>query len=74
VPTADIGKLKQDKRIAMYRTVVDRLIYLHLDSNRDASPFVTDKDGKELPAIRSRTRACAMRCPSSSTATPSSRA
>jgi len=48
VPTADIGKLKQDKRIAMYRTVVDRLIYLHLDSNRDASPFVTDKDGREL--------------------------
>jgi peptide/nickel transport system substrate-binding protein len=48
VPTADIGKLKQDKRIQMYRTVVDRLIYLHLDSNRDASPFVTDKDGREL--------------------------
>jgi len=48
VPTADIGKLKQDKRIAMFRTVVDRLIYLHLDSNRDASPFVTDKDGNAL--------------------------
>src|SRR5689334_23205076 len=48
VPTADIGKLKQDKRIAMFRTVVDRLIYLHLDSNRDASPFVTGKDGNAL--------------------------
>jgi peptide/nickel transport system substrate-binding protein len=48
VPSADLARLKQDKRIALFRTVVDRLIYLHLDSNRDASPFVTDKDGKPL--------------------------
>jgi peptide/nickel transport system substrate-binding protein len=48
VPTADIARLKQDKRITLYRTVVDRLIYLHLDSDRDASPYVTDKDGKPL--------------------------
>src|SRR5581483_3851873 len=48
VPSSDIARLKQDKRIALYRTVVDRLIYLHLDSNRDASPFVTDKDGNGL--------------------------
>jgi peptide/nickel transport system substrate-binding protein len=48
VPTADLARLKQDKRIGLYRTVVDRLIYLHLDSNRDASPFVTDKDGHPL--------------------------
>src|SRR5437868_7490701 len=48
VPTADIARLKQDKRIALYRTVVDRLIYLHLDSNGDVSPYVTDKDGNPL--------------------------
>jgi peptide/nickel transport system substrate-binding protein len=48
VPTSDIARLKQDKRIALFRTVVDRLIYLHLDSNRDASPFVTDKEGNAL--------------------------
>jgi len=48
VPTADIARLKQDKRFALYRSVVDRLIYLHLDSNRDASPYVTDKEGKPL--------------------------
>jgi len=48
VPTADVARLKQDKRIALHRTVVDRLIYLHLDSNRDASPFVTAKDGTPL--------------------------
>jgi len=48
VPSADLARLKQDKRITLARTVVDRLIYLHLDSNRDASPYVTDKDGKPL--------------------------
>ena len=48
VPTADIARLKQDKRFGMFREVVDRLIYIHLDSNRDASPFVTDKDGRPL--------------------------
>jgi len=48
VPSADLARLKQDKRIGIARTVVDRHIYLHLDSNRDASPFVTDKDGKPL--------------------------
>jgi peptide/nickel transport system substrate-binding protein len=48
VPTSDVAKLKQDKRLAVYRTVADRLIYLHMDSDRDASPFVTDKAGKPL--------------------------
>jgi peptide/nickel transport system substrate-binding protein len=48
VPTADVAKLKQDKRLAIYRTVADRLIYLHMDSDRDVSPFVTDKAGKPL--------------------------
>ena len=35
VPTSDAAKLKQDKRLGIYRTVADRLIYLHLDSDRD---------------------------------------
>src|SRR4029077_11652844 len=48
VPTSDAAKLKTDKRLGIYRTVADRLIYLHLDSDRDVSPFVTDKDGKPL--------------------------
>ena len=48
VPSEDIARLKQDKRFSLYRTVVDRLIYLHLDSSRDASPYVTDKEGKPL--------------------------
>ena len=48
VPPADVVNLRRDKRVNVYRTVADRLIYLHVDSNRDVSPFVTDKAGKPL--------------------------
>ncbi len=48
VPTSDVAQLRKDKRLAVYRTVADRLIYLHMDSDRDVSPFVTDKAGKPL--------------------------
>ena len=48
VPTSDVANLRKDKRVAVFRTVADRLIYLHMVSDRDASPFVTDKAGKPL--------------------------
>jgi len=48
VPPADVVNLRRDKRVNVYRTVADRLIYIHVDSNRDVSPFVTDKAGKPL--------------------------
>jgi peptide/nickel transport system substrate-binding protein len=48
VPTSDAPTLKKDKRLSVFRTVADRLIYLHIDSDRDQSPFVTDKAGKPL--------------------------
>ena len=48
VPTSDVATLKKDNRVALYRTVADRLIYLHMDSEREVSPFVTDRDGKPL--------------------------
>jgi len=48
VPTSDVAKLKSDKRLQIYRVVADRMIYLHLDSDRDVSPFVTDKAGAPL--------------------------
>jgi peptide/nickel transport system substrate-binding protein len=48
VPTSDAAKLKTDKRLTIFRTVADRLIYLHLDSDRNVSPFVTDRDGRPL--------------------------
>jgi len=48
VPTADVAMLRTNKQLTMYRTVADRLIYLHLDSDRDASPMVTDRSGAPL--------------------------
>jgi peptide/nickel transport system substrate-binding protein len=48
VPSADLAKLKADANITLHRVVGNRIIYLHVDSFRDESPFVTDKDGKPL--------------------------
>ncbi len=48
VPTADVARLKGDRKLTLFRTTSDRLIYLHLDSNRDVSPFVTDKTGNAM--------------------------
>jgi len=49
VPTVDIAKLKTNADINLSRIVSNRLIYLHVDSFRDQSPFVTDKAGAVLP-------------------------
>ncbi len=48
VPTADIARIAKSSDLTLYRTVSHRLMYIHLDSNRDRSPFVTAKDGKPL--------------------------
>ena len=48
VPTADVARLKQDKRLGLFRQTSDRLMYVHMDSSRDVTPFVTAKDGKPL--------------------------
>ena len=48
VPTADVARLRANKQLGMYKAVSDRLIYVHLDSDRDASPFVTDKAGAPM--------------------------
>ena len=48
VPTADIANLKSDKRVALSSAVSNRIIYLHMDSDRQQSPFVTGNDGKPL--------------------------
>ena len=48
VPPTDVAQLRKDKRLSTYRTVADRLIFLHMDSDREVSPFVTDKAGKPL--------------------------
>jgi len=48
VPTADMEKLSKNSNVGVFKTVSNRVIYLHLDSSRDKSPFVTDKAGKSL--------------------------
>jgi peptide/nickel transport system substrate-binding protein len=50
VPTADMAQLAKNSSFGVFRTVSNRVIYLHIDSNRDKSPFVTDKAGKPLDA------------------------
>jgi peptide/nickel transport system substrate-binding protein len=51
VPTADIPRLAKDARVSLASAVSNRVIYLHIDSNREKnSPFVTDTAGKPLEA------------------------
>jgi peptide/nickel transport system substrate-binding protein len=49
VPTADLARIAKQPDLSVYRKVSHRIMYLHVDSNRDVSPFVTDKAGKPLP-------------------------
>jgi peptide/nickel transport system substrate-binding protein len=49
VPTSDIKKLSADPNVSLFKMPVFRMMYLHMDSDRDVSPFVTDKAGKPLP-------------------------
>jgi peptide/nickel transport system substrate-binding protein len=48
VPTTDLANLNANKDLSIYRTVSVRLMYLHMDTARDRTPFVTDKAGKPL--------------------------
>ncbi len=50
VPTSDLAKLRRDQRVALSETTGLRIIYIGLDHLRtDASPFITDNDGKPIP-------------------------
>lgn len=49
VPPADLSQLKQNKDIRLASTTSNRVIYLHMDTGREArSPFVTDHAGNTL--------------------------
>jgi len=48
VPTSDLAKLSKAPDISVYRIVSHRVMYLHVDSARDRTPFVTDKAGRPL--------------------------
>ena len=49
VPSADYAKLKTNANLAISQIVGNRIIYIHLDSFRDQTPFATDKTGAVLP-------------------------
>jgi len=49
VPTADLKALKANPKIRLAQAVSNRVIYLHIDSNRDETPFAFDNAGKPLP-------------------------
>jgi len=48
VPTNVLARISANKDLSLYRTVSVRLMYLHLDTARDRTPFATDKAGKPL--------------------------
>ncbi len=47
-PTADIERLKGDSNLTLSQGISNRVIYLHIDHDRDASPFVKGKDGSDI--------------------------
>jgi peptide/nickel transport system substrate-binding protein len=47
-PTADIERLKGDPNLKLSQGISNRVIYLHLDHDRDNSPFVKAKDGSDI--------------------------
>jgi peptide/nickel transport system substrate-binding protein len=48
VPTPDLARLKNDPAVHVVETPSNRVIFLHLDTDRDHTPFVFDNDGKPL--------------------------
>ncbi len=48
VPIPDLERLRREGRFAIFRGPAALVHYVALDSARDASPFVTAKDGKPL--------------------------
>lgn len=48
VPPTDYAKLKSNNAISIFAGPSNRMIFFHLDSDRDKTPFVTGKDGKPL--------------------------
>ena len=48
VPTADIPGLRDNPDVSLSQGVSNRVIYLHIDSDRAVTPMVTAKDGSEI--------------------------
>jgi peptide/nickel transport system substrate-binding protein len=48
VPTPDVARLKANKDLSVFTTSSNRMIFLHLDSDRERTPYAFDKAGKPL--------------------------
>ena len=48
VPTADIPRLKRDPKLQLSSGISNRVIYLHLDHDRDDSPYVKAVGGGKI--------------------------
>ena len=48
VPTQDFAKVKANANLQVFTTASNRMIFLHMDTGRDKSPFVFDRAGKPL--------------------------
>jgi peptide/nickel transport system substrate-binding protein len=49
VPTADMEVLERADNVSLSTGVSNRVIYMHIDHWRDVSPWITAKDGSEIP-------------------------
>ncbi|RZI40521.1 ABC transporter substrate-binding protein [Herbaspirillum sp. HC18] len=48
VPPTEVARLKADSNFKVVEGLSNRLIFMHLDSDRDKSPFVRDKSGAPM--------------------------
>ena len=48
VPTTDIAQLEEDDDVNLWQGVSNRVIYLHLDSDRETSPHVSAMGGGDI--------------------------
>lgn len=46
IPTADTKRLKDDAKISVVSVAGNRVMYLHMDQDREESPFAAGPDGK----------------------------
>ncbi|MDQ2067941.1 ABC transporter substrate-binding protein [Xinfangfangia sp. CPCC 101601] len=48
LPTSDAGKIREDAKFTVFEKPSNLAIYLHMDTERDDTPFVTANDGSKI--------------------------
>lgn len=48
VPPADVKHMDADKKLALHKSSSTRLIYLHIDTDREETPMVTGNNGEKI--------------------------